>query len=175
MVGDCGMGQPRLMGPLQAVLCCSLLVLATTALLHFSVFCQRAECNIFHYVDILLSERQLLIYHYRCRSYEDFVHLRMGKAYDERVAIKGMGFDRASNESKSDMLKRVFLKREAGAGCLFCNLCGKNHVMFFLSFFWCFVLVSAQHEGMKSHKRCIKTAVQRVGSVVKPTFVEIMG
>ena len=68
---------------------------------------------------MLMANHQLIIYHYRCRSYEDFVDLRSGKAYDERIAIKGMGFDRAPNESKNDMLTRVFSQREAGARCLY--------------------------------------------------------
>eukprot|EP00435_Cladocopium_sp_Y103_P017009 s3492_g4.t1 len=103
------------MGRLPAAFCCTLVVVLLSAIvLHFTVFCRGSECNIFHYWDILLSQRQLLIYHYRCRSFEDFLNLRMGKAYEERIAIKGMGFDRAANESKNDMLHRVFLRREAG-------------------------------------------------------------
>lgn len=95
-------------------------VIAAAAILHFTVLCEENECNLPWFVNMLLSNKQLLIYHYRLRSYEEFLTLRTSGGYDQRFnnykdnpiwALK-------PNESKADVVKRQFLFREAGP-----NLC----------------------------------------------------
>eukprot|EP00438_Fugacium_kawagutii_P033491 Skav232526 [mRNA] locus=scaffold319:18029:25437:+ [translate_table: standard] len=83
-------------------------VIAAAAILHFTVLCEADECNLPWLVNMLVSNRQLLLYHYRLRSYEEFLTLRTSGGYDHMFnshqhlpiwALKG-------NQSKADVVKR---------------------------------------------------------------------
>ena len=92
-------------------------VIAAAAILHFTVLCEENECNLPWFVNLLVSNRQLLIYHYRLRSYEEFLSLRTSGSYDQMFISYNYTqiWALKPNETKADVVKRQFVAREAGA------------------------------------------------------------
>eukprot|EP00438_Fugacium_kawagutii_P022620 Skav211584 [mRNA] locus=scaffold2913:86886:93391:- [translate_table: standard] len=91
-------------------------VIVAAAILHFTVLCEGDECRLKWLVNMLVSNRQLLVYHYRLRSYEEFLTLRTSGGYDERFNYwkDNPIWTRQGNQSKADVVKRQFWAREAG-------------------------------------------------------------